>query len=216
MSNEVPRRARLDLNTPAEIAIRGAIHGVEVAGADVRLTDAVVLLGAALDSVADFVDGIDTRRYVHTHPEILGESIGPGTVLTVPVGDMQKAFAGAFEEWDRRYRENPRQFMTEVEHILGYTPTSYGEACGAYFVKLLDELAAGKPWDQIGAAVDETAGIDVQIGNATDDDLAFTLKGKAADVVKVLVEGMPRESLRQIAEAAGVELERRAETVTER
>lgn len=33
-------------------------------GADVRLTDAVVLLQAARDSVADFVDGIETRRHV--------------------------------------------------------------------------------------------------------------------------------------------------------
>jgi hypothetical protein len=31
---------------------------------DVRLTDAVVLLGAARDSVADYIDGIESRRGV--------------------------------------------------------------------------------------------------------------------------------------------------------
>ena len=67
---EIPRRVRLDQNTPAELSIRAAIHMVEAAGADVRLTDAVVLLGAALDSVADFVDGVDRRRFVREQPAI--------------------------------------------------------------------------------------------------------------------------------------------------
>ena len=40
-----------------ELAIRAAIHAVEDMGADVRLTDAVVLLGEAQSKVADFVDG---------------------------------------------------------------------------------------------------------------------------------------------------------------
>jgi hypothetical protein len=60
----IPRRSRLWENTAAEMAIREAIRVVELAGCDVRLTDAVVLLGAARESVADFVDGIDNRRYV--------------------------------------------------------------------------------------------------------------------------------------------------------
>lgn len=59
-----PRRARVDLMTPAELAIMEAIRVVEEAGADVRLTDAVVLLGAAQASVADFVDGVECRRSV--------------------------------------------------------------------------------------------------------------------------------------------------------
>ena len=41
---------------PAERAIRDAKLAVEALGADVRLTDAVVLLGQAQDNVADFVD----------------------------------------------------------------------------------------------------------------------------------------------------------------
>lgn len=65
MTHEIPRRARLDQMTDAEKAIYDAQQKVEALGADVRLTDAVVLLGAARDSVADFVDGIPhTRRAV--------------------------------------------------------------------------------------------------------------------------------------------------------
>ncbi len=55
---EIPRRNRLDKLTPAETAIMEAMRAVEEAGADVRLTDAVVLLGRARDRVADFVDGV--------------------------------------------------------------------------------------------------------------------------------------------------------------
>lgn len=64
--NAIPRRIRVDSFTPAERAIYDAVQAVEAAGADVRLTDAVVLLQAARDSVADYVDGIDMRRSVVT------------------------------------------------------------------------------------------------------------------------------------------------------
>jgi hypothetical protein len=63
-SNDIPRRARLDQFTRAERAIYDAAQAVEDGPADVRLTDAVILLQAARDSVADFVDGIDKRRHV--------------------------------------------------------------------------------------------------------------------------------------------------------
>jgi hypothetical protein len=67
----IPRRICIDQNTPAELAIRAAIRAVEDAGADVRLTDAVVLLGAALESVSDVVDGVRpiTRRFWYPKPE---------------------------------------------------------------------------------------------------------------------------------------------------
>ena len=54
---DVPRRNRVSEMTAAELAIRIAIEVVEAAGCDVRLTDAVVLLGRAQERVADFVDG---------------------------------------------------------------------------------------------------------------------------------------------------------------
>lgn len=73
--NDIPRRAQLNLLTPAEQAIYDAMAVVESMPADVRLTDAVVLLGAARHSVADFVDGIDTRRYVTESAAPVSEEI---------------------------------------------------------------------------------------------------------------------------------------------
>lgn len=53
----IPRRIRQDLMTPAELAITVAMGAVENAGCDPLLTEAVILLQAARDKVADFVDG---------------------------------------------------------------------------------------------------------------------------------------------------------------
>lgn len=61
MSFAIPRRIRLDQNSAAELAIRSAIHAVEALPADVRLTDAVVLLQEARENVADYVDGVYQR-----------------------------------------------------------------------------------------------------------------------------------------------------------
>lgn len=54
--NTIPRRIRLDLNTPAELAIRNAMQEVEKSGSDPKLTDAIIHLQDALNSVADYVD----------------------------------------------------------------------------------------------------------------------------------------------------------------
>ena len=56
MINGIPRRARIDLYTPAEAAIRAALIVVESVGAHPLLTDAVILLGQAQEKVADFVE----------------------------------------------------------------------------------------------------------------------------------------------------------------
>lgn len=58
----VARRCRIDLLTPAETAIRGAMLAVERAGCHPLLTDAVNLLEQAKNKVADFVelDGKET------------------------------------------------------------------------------------------------------------------------------------------------------------
>lgn len=57
-----PRRQSLSHNTPAELAIRAAIDAVEIVGADVLLTDAVVLLGQAKDKLGDYVDKADPSK----------------------------------------------------------------------------------------------------------------------------------------------------------
>lgn len=56
MSGESPRRNRMDLWKPSELAIFNALQEVEKMGADVRLTDAVILLSKAQDLVADYID----------------------------------------------------------------------------------------------------------------------------------------------------------------
>lgn len=56
MVNGHPRRDRIDLNTPAELAIRAAVDAVEMAGCHPLLTDAVNILTAAREKVADFVE----------------------------------------------------------------------------------------------------------------------------------------------------------------
>jgi len=52
----------------------------------------------------------------------------------------EKKLIEAFTEWDLRYRLDPENFMNDVEHLLGNTPYSYGKACSAYLVELLEEL----------------------------------------------------------------------------
>lgn len=52
-----PRRNRLDLNTPAELAIYNAMQEIEKMPADVKLTEAVILLSKAKILVSDFIDG---------------------------------------------------------------------------------------------------------------------------------------------------------------
>lgn len=66
------------------------------------------------------------------------------------VREATELFQAAFTEWERRYRENPREFANEVERLLGYTPATYGEAAAAYFEHLLNELAE-RPSEQIEA-----------------------------------------------------------------
>jgi hypothetical protein len=65
MSEEIPRRIRLDRLTPAELAIRNAMTAVEEAGAHPLLTDAVNLLHQAANKVADYVDNIKDATTLH-------------------------------------------------------------------------------------------------------------------------------------------------------
>ena len=60
--NNSPRRNQLDQCTPAELAIYTAMYEVEMVGADVRLTNAVIKLNEARNLVADFVDKIVDRK----------------------------------------------------------------------------------------------------------------------------------------------------------
>jgi hypothetical protein len=55
----IPRRIRLDLMCPAELAITRAKREVESMPASTLLTEATILLSDARDKVADFVDAQD-------------------------------------------------------------------------------------------------------------------------------------------------------------
>lgn len=45
-----------------------------------------------------------------------------------------------FTEWDRRYREDPNGFMSEVDRLLRETSYSYGKKCALYFMALAKEI----------------------------------------------------------------------------
>lgn len=62
IENKIPRRNRLDLNTPAELAVTNAVQEVERMGADVKLTEAVNLLAKAKEAISDYVDNEITKR----------------------------------------------------------------------------------------------------------------------------------------------------------
>jgi hypothetical protein len=51
-----PRKCRLDLATPPEVALRAALAAVEAMPADVRLTKASQKVVEALDLVGDYVN----------------------------------------------------------------------------------------------------------------------------------------------------------------
>lgn len=53
---DIPRRIRLDLMTPEELAIYNMIGEIEKLGAHPLLTDVVVLLAEARSKLADWVD----------------------------------------------------------------------------------------------------------------------------------------------------------------
>lgn len=55
--DDFPRRSKLYLNEPAELAIRVAVDEVENLGASPLLTKAINLLQQARESVADYIDG---------------------------------------------------------------------------------------------------------------------------------------------------------------
>lgn len=54
----------------------------------------------------------------------------------ISIKELEKIFT----EWDRRYRNNPGEFQSIVDHLLKETPCSYGKACALYFEKLSKEV----------------------------------------------------------------------------
>ncbi|NCX55577.1 MAG: hypothetical protein EBW87_00040 [Burkholderiaceae bacterium] len=71
------RRFNLALNEPAELAISTAMGEVERLPADVRLTQAIVLLAQAKDLVSDFIDGQNFDQNTVTVTSDDGQPSGP-------------------------------------------------------------------------------------------------------------------------------------------
>lgn len=62
LGDTIPRRARVDLWSPAERAINDAMAEVEKLPPDTGLTDAVILLQNAQRKVADYIDSVNDKR----------------------------------------------------------------------------------------------------------------------------------------------------------
>jgi hypothetical protein len=127
--------------------------------------------------------------------------------------DMQTAFAKAFEEWDVRYRRDPSQFMSEVEHLLGTSPDSYGEACAVYFVAILDALSGGQPWatiakEQTGTTTSFGPGDyakSIEAGRAFDNAMAKVQETANPEPFKFddIVKGYAETAVRSLGEMTG-------------
>lgn len=50
----------------------------------------------------------------------------------------KRALAKAFEEWDRRYQEEPDRFTSEME-VAAEGSKVYGDKSAAYLIKILEE-----------------------------------------------------------------------------
>lgn len=48
--------------------------------------------------------------------------------------------AAAFELWDKRYRENPEEYVDIATYLLYSDPQTYGEEAANYFYSLVQEL----------------------------------------------------------------------------
>ena len=59
MENQIPRRCRIDLMTPVELAITEAMIAVENAGASPQLTMIGAALMKAREQMSDIVDGVE-------------------------------------------------------------------------------------------------------------------------------------------------------------
>jgi hypothetical protein len=146
--NEWPRRSDLQRMVPAERAIFDAVQAVEAAGADVRLTDAVVLLQAARESVSDFVDGVERRRFVReetTAPGPASDVVTPSLKLVAPPPDPSACTHPDFRSFVNVGRfEDTGRFLAEV---LIYCAT-----CGSPFRFL--GVPAGIHWERPAASID--------------------------------------------------------------
>ena len=61
----------------------------------------------------------------------------PGEVVEIEIAEMEAVFT----EWDRRYREDPTAFYSDVQRFLdGQTIEEYGQAATQTFLMFFKEI----------------------------------------------------------------------------
>jgi hypothetical protein len=93
MINGVPRRNRIDLNTPAELAIYNAMGEVEKCGASENLTKAVTLLQDAKDALADHIEGLPPSEEKKEEAKVF--------ILFTPTEESLKYMKDSFNEMNK-------------------------------------------------------------------------------------------------------------------
>ena len=62
-----------------------------------------------------------------------------------PIETTETELVAVFTEWDRRYREDPRAFQSDVERFLtGQTIEEYGQAATQTLLMFLEETRKEK------------------------------------------------------------------------
>ena len=172
-----PRRHQMLKWTPAEMAIAAAVQRVEEAGCDVRLTDAVILLGRARDAVADFVDNVPRR-------DLLGAPTGE----TLPVPPVRAAVP-------TRPVGPPNRIIVEGEQ----PPVRAAAGAALTIDRQVAELSLANHALSMatleGASVEYRAKLLTRI-NATEHDLTARLSAQETEIARL------REALMQVMRAA--------------
>ena len=99
----------------------------------------------------------------------------------------QSQLAGAFTEWDRRFREDPSRFVSEATHLLKGNPQSYGEACA-----LFDCFAQ---WHDLAGIMGDNEIIHITAGTAV-PQLAEPSLDREARLIQMWLRAQPAHNSR--------------------
>ena len=205
-----PRRNQMPKWSTGERAIQDAVEVVERMGADVRLTDAVILLGKARDRVADFVDGVvalptRTKEWWLALVDREGDfEVGAGSLPAAPTGGeaetMHPCLCGSTDV-ERVTEERTGAWGKNIQ--VTYTDTcSRCRACGERWYSLAEADASFRElWKAtitaqaselaaLRARVTEVEGelrtVDLTIGNVSALDRYTTRADKIACMLRTL------------------------------
>lgn len=169
----IARRSRVDLYSDAEHAIREAVQAVERLPADIRLTDAVVLLDGARNKVADYVD--EHHEFVLATPDDGGtytltkEQAGFVRMFRIAVGQLSMSLSS---ELFLLGLEEPRAMNVPVGEMLRAASVI---ACAVAKNHLHREPSPAL-WRKTTAVIFERAITDVGATMADDRDVTALLR----------------------------------------